>query len=318
MLALLACGFGCGKSPNSAAGPAAAPKPKLYWIQPLKGHPVHQMTQIAFRDACRDNHYDFEIIGTDGWDVAGTIALAEQALARNDAAGLIIWTGSPAWIPFLAKAGRAGVPIILPHFPPEGDPVAGVSGVISCDPVAYAQEAARTIGQAIAGKGCVAVTQGSFNTVENLVSDAFARSMKSIYPRVAVLPPEEESFDVPSAVAKAASLLEAHPEINAAFSTTGGGAMTWAGAQKQVGKKIVAIAMDYTRPNLDLVKSGQIYAVIAQPLWEESYGAVELIHTLLAGGKIPYWTKLPAPILTRDKLGPYYERLDRFDRALKR
>src|SRR5262249_41969724 len=94
---------------------------KLYWVQFLKGHPVHQMTQIAFREGCKKLGYACEVVGTDGPDIAGTIALAEQALAKGDAAGIAIWTGSPAYNPFIEKAGKAGIPVILPHFPaPEG------------------------------------------------------------------------------------------------------------------------------------------------------------------------------------------------------
>ena len=33
------------------------------------------------------------------------------------------------------------------------------------------------------------------------------------------------------------------------------------------------ISMDYTRPNLDLVKEGKVYGLVAQPLYEEFYQA---------------------------------------------
>jgi ABC-type sugar transport system substrate-binding protein len=125
---------------------------KLYWVQPLKGHPVHQLTQIGFREGCRQLGYQSEVIGTDTPDVAGTIALAEQALARGDASGMAIWTGDPAFNPFIEKAAKAGVPIVLPHFPvPEGS-VPGATGVISCDPAAYAREAAKFMGKEMGGK----------------------------------------------------------------------------------------------------------------------------------------------------------------------
>ncbi len=33
--------------------------------------------------------------------------------------------------------------------------------------------------------------------------------------------------------------------------------------------------MDYTRPNLDLVKEGKVYGLVAQPLYEEFYSCAE-------------------------------------------
>jgi ribose transport system substrate-binding protein len=307
---------GCGKSEKQGDSTSPAKANKLYWVQPLKGHPVHQMTQIAFREGCRKLGYECVVVGTDGADIAGTIALAEQMLARGDAKGMAIWTGNPAFNPLIAKAGKAGVPVILPHFPiPEGS-VPGATGIIGCDPVAYAQAAAEEIGKAIGGKGTVAITQGSFNTTENMVSEEFAKTMKEKYPEVKVLSPEEEGFEPSRSIAKAVSILQAHPDITAALSTTGGGPQTWAGAQKQTGRKIVAVGMDYTRVNLDLVKNGEVYAVVGQPLWGESFGAAELLDKAARGEKIPWWTKLEAPFITKDKLAPYSELLDKVEAAI--
>jgi ribose transport system substrate-binding protein len=231
---------------------------------------------------------------------------------------MAIWTGNPAFNPLIEKVGKAHVPVILPHFPvPEGS-LPGATGIISCDPVDYAKEAAHKIGMAIGGKGSVAVTQGSFNSTENLVSESFTKTMRELYPDVKVLAPEEEGFDAPKAISKAASILQSHADVVAALSTTGGGPTTWAGAQKEAGRKIVAVGMDYTRVNLDLVRDGEVYAVVGQPLWEESSGAAELLDKVVRGEKIPWWTKLPGPFITKDKLDPYYAVLDKVEAAIKR
>jgi ribose transport system substrate-binding protein len=142
--------------------------------------------------------------------------------------------------------------------------------------------------------------------------------MHANFPNIKVLGAQVEGLDPVQAVAKAVSIMQANPDITGAFSTTGGGPQTWAGAQKQTNKKIMAIGMDYTRANLDLVKSGQIYAIVAQPLWPEAQGTADLLDKLHRGQKIPWWTKLPAPIVTKDKLGPYLAILDKVDAAAKK
>jgi ribose transport system substrate-binding protein len=317
LFGLFAALTGCDKQPAQTSEPRALVK-KFYWVQPLKGHPVHQMTQIGFGEGCKKLGYDFEVIGTDNADIAGTIALAEQSIAKGDAAGVAIWTGNPSWNPLIEKIGKKGIPVILPHFAvPEGS-VPGATGIISCDPAEYARQAAQEIGRAIGGKGTVAITQGAFNTTENLVSEVFTKSMQELFPSVVVLAPEEEGFDAPKAIAKATSILQAHPDVVAALSTTGGGATTWAEAQKEAGRKIIAVSMDYTRVNLDLIKEGQVYAVIAQPLWEESYGAAVLLDKVVRGEKIPWWTRLPAPLITSNNLAPYYLILDKVEAAIHR
>ena len=308
---------GCGKSP-SGPGASGEKVKTFYWVQPLKGHPVHQMTQIAFTEGCKKLGFRAEIVGADNEDISATISLAEQALAKGDAAGMAVWTGNPSWTPFVEKAGRNGLPIILPHFPaPEGS-IPGAAGLISCDPAEYAVAAAQVIGKAIGGKGTVAITQGAFNSTENLVAEVFAKTIKELHPAVKVLSPLEEGFDAPKAISRAVSILQANPDVVAALSTTGNGATTWARAQREARRKIVAVAMDYTRVNLDLVKDGSIYALVGQPLWEESFGAAELLGRLGRGEKIPWWTKLSAPIITKDNLAPYSALLDKVEAAIKR
>jgi ribose transport system substrate-binding protein len=299
------------------AAPAAAAAPvnkgtKYYWIQLLKGHPVHQLTQAAFLTGCKAKGMDCQVVGPDEADVQKAVAAAEQVLAKGDAAGVSIWTGGPQYLDVIKKFEAAGVPVVAPHFAvPEGTwPKNTV--IIGTDPAIYAANAAKAICAQVGKdkKGTVALTQGSFNTTENLVSESFTKTMAQECPSLKVLKPEEEGFDPPKAIAKAVAIMQANPDIVAAMSTTGGGPTTWAGAQKETGQKIVAIAMDYTRQNLDLVKDGEMYAVVGQPLWDESFGAADLLLKMHNGEKVDYWTKQDAPVITKADLDKYYKMLD--------
>jgi len=299
---------------------AASTKPtarKFYWIQPIKGHPTHQMTQLGFKAGCAKVGYECEIVGTDNFDIAGIIALTEQVIARADAAGIAIWTGNPAFNGCIEKAGKAGIPVIMPHFPvPEGS-VPGALGIVSCDPESSASDAALELGKALGGRGAVALTQGSFNTTENMATEAFAKTLKEHFPSIRVLPPVEEGFDATAAIAKASALIQANPDLTGAFSSTGNGPITWASAQKGTGRKLKIVSMNYTRANLDLVKSSEVFGLIAQPLYEQSITAAELLDKAVKGEKIPWWTKLPAPFLTQDKLEPYYALLEKVEADLR-
>ncbi len=312
---LLALAFCVGTS--SCNRRASSGAKKFYWVQALKGHPVHQLTQLAFKEGCKAQGIECEIIGTDGADATTSVPLAEQAMARGDMAGVAIWAGSPAYNTFIERAGKKGIPVIIPHFPGPESMYPGARGVIACDPEAYAQVAADAIGEKIGGKGTVAITQGNSNPLENRVSAAFAARMKERYPQVTVLQPEIEDFDAAKGVAKATAILQSHPDVVAALSTTGGGPTSWALAQRDAHRNIVAIGMDYTRVNLDLVRDGKIYAVVAQPLWEESQGAVKLLDQCVKGEQIPWWTKMPAPLVTQDKVQPYYDLLNKVEAAAR-
>jgi ribose transport system substrate-binding protein len=291
-----------------------------YWLQPLKGHPVHQLTQAAFLTSCKAEGMTCEVVGPDEADTQKLIAAAEQVLAKGDAAGISFWTGTPEYLDVIKKMDAAGIPVVAPHFKvPEGTwPKNTV--IVGTDPAVYAANAAKEICKVVGKdkKGTVAVTEGSFNTTENLVAESFTKTMAQECPNLKVLKAEEEGFDPPKAIAKAVSIMQANPDILAALSTTGGGPTTWAGAQKETGKKIVAIAMDYTRVNLDLVKNGEMYAVVGQPLWDESFTAAQLLKKMSAGQTVAYYTPMDAPIITKADVDKYYKMLDDAEAMMKK
>ncbi len=289
-------------------------KGNLLWVQPLRDHPVHRLMQAGFMQRCKQIGWTCEIVGNPSaseFDVPATIALAEASLARKEFKAAGIYSPDPAIYPFIRKVSKQGLPVVSWHIPIKQGTVQGLTATTGTDPAAYARASAVAIGRRIGGRGTVAVTEGSFNTVENLVAKTFTATMKQRYPNVKVLKPQVEGFEPSAAIAKAVSILQANQDVTAAFSTTGGGPATWAGAQRQAGKKLVIIGMDYVRQNLDLVRKGEVYAVVGQPLYEESARTADLLAALASGKKVPYSNNLPAPIITKAKLGKYYALLKR-------
>ena len=65
--------------------------------------------------------------------------------------------------------------------------------------------------------------------------------------------------------------------------------------------------MDYTQVNLDLVKSGKVFGIVAQPIYDEMSGAAGLLYAMANGKTEPYWTVLPAPLVTAADVQPYYD-----------
>ena len=156
-------------------------------------------------------------------------------------------------------------------------------------------------------KGSIAITENNHNATEDMVAKVFADGMKKYCPDFTVLPVQLEGPEPTQAIAVATSIIQANPDLVAGLSTTGGGPTTWAGAQKETGKKLVAVGMDYTRVNLDLVKYGEVWGLVAQPLYEETFGSAELLYKMANGEKVPYWTVLDAPLVTKDNMKHFYD-----------
>lgn len=297
------------------AGPALAEEDAIHllWVQPMRGHPVHRLMQAGFMDKCAELGYVCEVVGdpsATNWDVAATIPLAEAALARTEYDGVGVYGPDPAVYSYMSKLSAEGLPVVTWHvLPPEGS-VAGLLAAIGEDIANAGHNAAMAIGEQIGGKGTVALTQGASNDTENTMSDAFRATMAEHFPDVVILPTEMEGFDPSAAESKAVAILLANPEVVAAFGTTGNSIQTWAAAARKSDRDLVIIGMDYIRQNLDLVRDGAAYGVVAQPLYEESALVAELLGRLAKGEAVAYMNPLPAPVITADGLAPYYAMLD--------
>lgn len=298
------------------AAPASAQDDEvnLLWVQAMRGHPVHRLMQAGFLEKCAEMGYTCEIVGdpsATNWDLAATIPLAEAALARTEYDGVGVYGPDPAIYAYISELAAEGLPVVTWHvLPPEGS-VPGLAAAVGEDIPNAGYNAAMAIGEAIGGQGTVALTQGASNDTENAMSDSFRATMAEHFPDVAILPTEMEGFDPSAAEAKAVAILLANPEVVAAFGTTGNSIQTWANAARKAEREVVIIGMDYIRQNLDLIRNGEAYGLVAQPLYEESAMVAELLGKLAAGESVDYLTPLPAPVITAADLDPYYAMLDR-------
>jgi ribose transport system substrate-binding protein len=292
---------------------ATAQEKALLWVQPMRDHPVHRLMQAGFLDECKKLGYTCEVVGNPSatnYDVAASIPLAEAALARTKFGAVAVYGPGPEIFPYIGKLGQEGLPVVTWHvLPPEGS-VPGLKAATGEDIPAAGANAAVAMGEKLGGKGTVALTQGSSNDTENAMSASFRATMAEKFPDIKITETQMEGFEPSAAEAKAVGILQANPDVTGAFSTTGNGVQTWSGAARKADREVVIIGMDYIRQNLDIIKSGAAYGLVAQPLYEEGAKTAELAAALAEGKEVPYLNPLPAAVITAADLDPYYAILD--------
>jgi ribose transport system substrate-binding protein len=287
---------------------------RLLWVQPLRDHPVCKLMQAGFLNRCKELGYTCEVVGNASattLDVAATIPLAEAALSRDTFGAVGVFTLDTAIYPFVEKLAAEGLPVVTWHELPPPGTIKGLKAATGQDLAQVGKEAAVALGTRLGGEGVIALTQGSFNVEENAKAEAFRHFMAEHFPKITVLPPQLEGYEATAAKAKAISLLQGNGKITGVFSTTGNGAQTWAGAARTAGRSLVIIGMDYIRANLDLVKAGEVFGIVAQPLYEEGAKTADLAAALAQGKNVPYHNPLPARVITAAEVGQYYALLDK-------
>jgi ribose transport system substrate-binding protein len=303
LLALTAC-----------SGPPKSQRTALLWVQPMRDHPVHKLMQAGFLNRCRELDVECDVVGNPSataFDVAATIPLADAALARRDYAAIMVYAVDPSLNPYVARLARDGFPVTIVHLLPLPTDIPGLKAAIGQDIKKTAADAAAAMGARLQGKGEIAVTQGSYNRTENEMAQVFAATIAKRFPGIKVLPAQLEGFEPTTAKIKAVAILQSNERITGAFSTTGAGAETWANAGRTAGRNVAIIAMCATRQNLDLIKSGAVYAVAAQPLYEESSAAVDIGLKLARKEPVDFINVLPTAIVTAADMAPYYALLDK-------
>jgi ribose transport system substrate-binding protein len=276
------------------------------WAHGNQKHPVTRIMIAGFLKGCED--YGVLCENMSVADDNAVLTLMEQSITMGSTGQIF-----PIYLPEHYQQAldmiKKGVPVIGTHFPVDIKNVPGLLAWVAPDNVGYAIQTGKAMGEKLQCKGTVGITQSSLNDGENAVADNFKKSLLATCPNIKVLDVQVEGFDIPKAILVASAIIQANPDITGAFSTTGNGPTTWASAAKENGKKpgeITIISMDYTTPNLDLVKSGEVYMLVGQPLFEEFYYAVGVFVSNLMGYPVPYENTLPAPLITKDNVDKYY------------
>jgi ribose transport system substrate-binding protein len=300
------------------SGCAQAAKPGMYvLISPNRQHPVVRTAALGFWEACADLKVQCKDLSYDGVDLSQQAVSTDQAIAMK-AIGAVAFVDKAVY----AQDNRliaAGIPTVSISVRVQPSDVPGLLGWVACDQGDYARRIADFMGEKMGGKGMIATTQIDLNDVENLVQAEFAKEIAAKYPNIKVLDPQMEGADQIQAIAKATAILQAHPDITAAFGSTGGSPTTWAKAAEGVGKKpgdMIIVGMDYTRPNLDLVKAGWVTALVGQPIYEYGYTSLQLLVEHNQGKQVAFDNPYPAPIITVKDIDKYYGYADRVDKMI--
>jgi len=294
-------------------GSAVAADKAILWVQPMRDHPVHRLMQAGFLAKCKELGYTCEVVGNPSatnYDAPASIPLAEAALARTQFGAAAIYGPGPELYPYIGKLAQQGIPVVTWHVLPKEGTIPGLKAATGEDIPQAGAAPADSMGAKLGGKGVVALTQGSYNATENVMADSFRAEMKAKYPDIKILDTQLEGFEPSAAEAKAVGILQGNADVVGAFSTTGNGIQTWSGAARKAGRDVVIIGMDYIRQNLDIIKAGNAYGLVAQPLYEEGAKTAELAAAMAEGKEVPYLNPLPAKVITATDLDPYYKILD--------
>jgi ABC-type sugar transport system substrate-binding protein len=257
----------------------------------------------GFMSACKD----LDVLCVDS-GIPGTGDEAYlQSIEQSDSLGNtgLVVTGYDAYQAASEKLAEKGTPIVTVHALDRT--WAGLTAWVG--PTAYGAQA----GDAMAAKTNCASPMQTFMSGHNVAEDKawmdFEAEYKVKCPDAVMLPVQEMGLEQINQIAKVSAVLQANPDIKGIYGTTGGAAVAIATALEQLGippgEKTV-ISMDPFPFNLDTIKSGYTYMLVYQPVYWQTYKAVEILTAKIKGEPYNLSNPIPSILITAENYEKYY------------
>ncbi|GLX52484.1 transporter [Streptomyces hygroscopicus subsp. hygroscopicus] len=200
-------------------------------------------------------------------------------------------------------ADKAGIPVIAVD---RGVNKADVDALVASDNIAGGELAAKTIAEKLGGKGKIVILQGQAGTsAARERAQGFADGLKA-YPGIEVVAQQPADFDRTKGLDVMSNLLQAHPDVQGVIAANDEMAL---GAIKALGSKagtsVPVVGFDGTPDGLNAVKTGTLYASVAQQPTQLGRIAVDNALKAAQGKKVEQVVKVPVKVVTKDNVAGF-------------
>ncbi|MFZ0042540.1 MAG: substrate-binding domain-containing protein [Solirubrobacteraceae bacterium] len=275
VLALAGCGSSSSSSSSGSPSSSSGGSGKHYSVAFIPG-----ATGVAFYESlgagvqaeAKKLGMSYSTQGAADFTPTAQTPVVSAVCSRSPSLLLIAPTDPVAMRPAIQRCISEGVKVVLVDTGLTNS--SGIVSAITSNNLQGGQAAAKVIGTALHGKGQVSLMSLSPTATTQVQRLQGAKQeLKASYPGISVVSTQYTQQAPTSSETTARSVLSAHPSIGAFFGAAEPNAEGTAQALVSTGKKAVNIGYDASPPEVQLLKKGQISAlVIQQPALEGNLG----------------------------------------------
>lgn len=257
-----------------------------YLLTFLSGYDFWTSYYEGFMDAGRQLGVNTKYMGATTADISEQIRVFEQIMAFDPAGIMINPSDGDPLAQSAQKANELGIPLVIGENPIPG---AKVAMWINHNEKMMTRKAADFIGNALNGKGQIAVmeTVGQVN-LDNR-SAAFTENMEKHWPNVKIVARTNPGHDEIKGAQDTAALIQAHPDLDFIFTVNPTCAMGAVTALQEADSKVKVLTFD-TNPNvLDYLKQGKLEAAIMPDPYTFGYMGLLALYLDRHGLLDPMW-----------------------------
>jgi ribose transport system substrate-binding protein len=222
------------------------------------GNPVAKGTRSGVDNVAKANNIKvFHYIPTSADNAPQQTGLVEEALKQKPDAVLFTPVDVKALVPAATKITAAGIPLIN-----VGDRLAGstATAFVGTDDQGVALATARTLFQAMGGKGNLVILEGPPNIPTAPARlEGFKAALKE-FPDIKVILSKNANYARPSASDLMKATLRSTPQIDGILAANDAMAFGAVEALKAANKKALVVGINGSKEAVDYIKSGDMLA----------------------------------------------------------
>jgi ribose transport system substrate-binding protein len=263
---LLGCGGGAGSSGGGGetvtVGLHGDPSEEYYCLQFVSGVEYWFPVYEGFKQAGNLLGVKTFYTGCVEYDANKEVEVFDQTLAKNPKGILLSPITAEAFKEPIDRAVASGVAIITYA---SDSPEANRNGFITSDNVKEGMHAARSIGNALGGRGKVMTLRNPGQTNHDIRVDTFIATIKAEFPGIQVVADAPTNQDVDKAYQQVMTVAQMHPDLGAVWMPEANSASGASRAAVELGggkAKILVICADVNEQILDMLQTGDMFGAI--------------------------------------------------------
>ncbi|WP_411880815.1 ABC transporter substrate-binding protein [Polaromonas sp. YR568] len=242
--------------------------------------------------------------GASDTDLAGQVALVENAINRK-VAGIVLAPSDPdALTPALKKAWEAKIPVVLIDSAASDAAKAYYQSFLATDNKTAGEMSAKTLIDKVGTTGKIAImsyTAGSGSEIARV--GGFTDYVKK-HSKLQIVGPFYSNSQMGTALNQTTDVLAANPDLKGIFGANEPTAIGMGRALAQAGKagKVVAIGFDGNADLQGFVKDGTIEAIAVQSAFEMGSLGVKTVAEIISGKKVPAFRDTGVLMVTKKNI----------------
>jgi ribose transport system substrate-binding protein len=275
-------------------------KKRIVFVSPQVSYPVWLQAKAGFDAAAEEFGFYASWVGGRNSNIDDMLREIDIAIAEN-VDGIITCPLVPGEFSTKFKEITAvGIPLVSVAVDADLENLR--TCYIGSDYIDMGYTLANALKNKIGDEMIIGIIMSNLDTNNQVIMTSSLRNYISLLPNSEIVAIDEDWADPIIGYAVLDKMLTEHPEINAIFSTEGGGVAGFSKVirNRNLQEKVIIIGIDNIEPNLAAVRDGSIYGVISQDYYTMGYLAGKYAYEKSLGLDVPSFTYTDSYLITKE------------------